>query len=464
MTNAGSMELDQAPAMPQADGSGLVDGARNAGVILLAGVAIGAGVVGAAIRGFVVTGAAEAQTPVGSVLDAHEPIEAEASRTRQVEEFAKVVTKNAAGGVTATRAGVFVLLEQCKDGAKPVSRKVVVSKADQPLGDCNVGSKVTVTYEKPLSGNWKNHSATKQTLKATRGNNHRFLFIEQDQPVPVPTVTATPVPTPNVPANPAEPAPGTPTPPVTPPGTPPVITPPNNPYASGKIGADISWAQCSGSSNTVVGSVANFSFGVIDIEDGLGYSANPCLASEVNDFTSDGIPVTFYVNTGWYSGSAHVNPNSPTVCATGDEICLARNYGYNNALFAVQTAASEGISVAGLTVGEDLEEDNTWSTGEPTSAQQNEASLEGTEAGLLASGVSKVLFYTNQSAETDIIAGYQNGFPVWFAPGVSTAAAAAPYCTNGEGSVNGGSVYMVQFEGSTTTGTTGIPIDEEVVC
>ncbi|HZL08343.1 MAG TPA: hypothetical protein VFC50_04070 [Candidatus Dormibacteraeota bacterium] len=454
MTGPNAAALERGSAVPQPDNLGLMDYARNAPTVVLASLAIAAGVVSAAIKGLADPSLAGAQAAAADIFNGHEPVAAEASRTGQVQEYAKVAAQTSTGATTPIKPNIFVLREQCKDGSKAVNRKVVVTRSVQPLGSCNIGSPVTVTDEKPRSSDWQNGKPTKERIpKATRKNNHHFVFTEQQ-------IAETPV-TPPASVAPAEPAPVPPLPPVTLPPTP--VTPPvtKDPFASGNVGTDISWPQCNGSNNTVEGSVSNFSFGLVGIQDGLGYSVNPCLASEVADFTGNDF---LYVNTGWYSGSAHVNPNSPNVCATGDEVCLAYNYGYNNALFAVQTAANEGISVTGMTVGEDLEESNTWSQGQPNSAQQNESSLQGTHDGLLASGVAKVLFYTNPSAETDIIANYQNGWPEWFASGATTAAEAAQYCTNGAGSVNGGPVEIVQFEGSTTTGTTGIPVDEDYVC
>jgi len=187
------------------------DNAKTAGAILLSGLSLGA-VVGTAVEGVVSAIAAEAQTP-----DTHEL--ATTSRTRQVEEYVTVIAKNAT-------PGTFVFLEQCKDGPRKVEHSVVYDKSDQPLGDCSIGGGVTVTEEKPSSGSWENKSATEQRiLKATRNNNHSFVFIEQEQGESTPFAPTMTTPTTPTLTAPVEAAP--PSPPVSPaPPPPPVTTPP----------------------------------------------------------------------------------------------------------------------------------------------------------------------------------------------------------------------------------------------
>src|SRR5579883_2936713 len=90
-------------------------------------------------------------------------------------------------------------------------------------------------------------------------------------------------------------------------------------YPSGSTGYDVSWPNCA------TKPPSHPRFGIVGVNDGAGYSQNPCLAKEAAWFPSAGL----YVNTGWYNQSSHINPTSPKVCASGDENCLAYNYGYN---------------------------------------------------------------------------------------------------------------------------------------
>lgn len=197
--------------------AGFVDTAKNVGSLVAAGLSLGA--VGTA-EALVATSVADAQgTTV--LIDTHAT--ATTSRAETVEEYASITTKNAAGVTIKPQFGQFVLLEQCKDGSTTVHRKVTYDKTEQPLGDCNVGSKVTVAV-KPLSGDWQNKTPSKKVLKATRKNNGRFTFTEQEvTPTPAP---ATPQPTPPSPVTVTTPPANTQTTPTTP--SPPPPPPPTD--------------------------------------------------------------------------------------------------------------------------------------------------------------------------------------------------------------------------------------------
>ena len=451
---------------------GFADRALQAGAVALAGLSFAA--VGTALKGFIDTSSTEAQT-TGNILGSSDL--ATTSRSQQVEEYVNLTTENSTGaklsGLNHTR---FVFLEQCKDGSKQVNRQVTVTKTIQALGLCNVGSKVTASPEKPLSGSWKAKPA-KMVLKATRHNNHSFKFVEQEENTPTTPVSTTST-TPAPPTTAQTPPPSTTTtpPPVTttppPPPPPPPVTPSSqNPFPAGENGPDDSWAQCTGPNNsndTLTGSVSNFNFGIVDLQDGLGYSANPCLASEANDFTLKGIPVTYYINSGLNVNSTHLrNPNTPYNCGPTDLVCTYKEYGYNNALQAVAAANNAGINVASgdSTVAVDVEQNNTWDTTDGTTNDNiyNQASLEGDFAGLQASGVKNVILYSNTSGYNQFFgSSYQPGWNMWLPTGENTTAGAVQFCnTIGP---DGGNVELVQSSGQTTTGTTGIPIDVDTGC
>src|ERR1051326_1528465 len=103
-------------------------------------------------------------------------------------------------------------------------------------------------------------------------------------------------------------------------------------YTSGTTGVDISWPNCTTS-------VPSVTFGIVGVTDGQGYSTSPCIAKEASHFKN----LSLYVNTGWYNQSTHINPTSPKVCATGDNNCLAYNYGYNAGLYALNAAQSAAV-------------------------------------------------------------------------------------------------------------------------
>ena len=492
--------------------AGLVDRAQNAGAVLLAGLAFGA--IGTAAESLATISEADAQTP-STMFDAHEL--ATASRSpQQVEEYIQVIAKNAANATVARPNHTFVFLEQCKDGSKEVSRRVTDNKNVQPLGDCNVGSKVTVTEEMSLSGAWQNKSPLRQRiLKATRGNNHRFSFIEQAIAPATPTPpspiiapappantqpTPTPIPTPNQTIEVNEVALNSsgatiPTPTNTfeydwtcngvdegivtvnsdpqvlgscPEGQAVTITEeaplgtqkwtelstspqsftvgssvveatftdqevaqtlPGDPYTSGEVGVDISWPQCGQPAPT------GADFGIVGVNDGLGYSTNPCLAAEAAYFPSD--KLSLYVNTGWNSSSAHATGISPKVCVAGNEDCFAYDYGYNAGLYAYNAALSLGITSPTWEL--DVETINTWSS----NTVQNQNSLQGEYDALKASGATTVDAYSTTAQWDGLTGSWINNWPSVGATTWTTPSEAATYCTGHE--FTGGPSYLMQF-------------------
>jgi hypothetical protein len=201
-------------------------------------------------------------------------------------------------------------------------------------------------------------------------------------------------------------------------------------YITGSVGNDISWPNCS----SKIASTAKF--GIVGVTDGLGYSTNPCLAKEASHFSNPSL----YVNTGWNSTSSHINASSPRVCTTGDNNCLAYNYGYNAGLYGYNAATSVGVhsSVWWL----DVETSNTWST----TAAQNQNSLQGENDALVANGVTTVGVYSTTAQWQSITSGWKNGLPNWGATTWTTAKQAAKYCTGHD--FTGGGTWLIQFKGS----------------
>src|SRR5579871_5863290 len=98
--------------------TGLSGRFREASVLSLAGLAMAAGTAGAAIKGAGRANASEIRT-------------AQVSGSKKVQEYAKIVVKNSAGDRVPLPQGTFILEEKCKDGNKPVSRRVIVRKSVQ---------------------------------------------------------------------------------------------------------------------------------------------------------------------------------------------------------------------------------------------------------------------------------------------------------------------------------------------
>jgi hypothetical protein len=207
-------------------------------------------------------------------------------------------------------------------------------------------------------------------------------------------------------------------------------------YNTGTVGTDISWPNCTAK-------VSSSAFGIVGVTNGLGYSTNPCLKTEASHFSN----LSLYVNTGWYSGSSNVNPTSPHVCVTGDNNCLAYNYGYNAGLYAYNAAT--GLAIHSTTWWLDVETSNTWSS----DALQNQNSLQGEADALTTAGVTTVGVYSTTAQWQSVTGGWQNGMPNWGATTWTTAKQASKYCSGHN--FSGGGTWLIQFSGK---------LDQDYVC
>jgi len=199
-------------------------------------------------------------------------------------------------------------------------------------------------------------------------------------------------------------------------------------YPTGTTGFDVSWPNCSATPPS------NPHFGIVGVSDGTGYSQNPCLAQEAAWFPS----INLYVNTGWNDQSIYLNPNSPKVCAAGDNNCLAYNYGYNAGLYALNYANSQSVHASAWWF--DVEISNTWNT----DVVQNQNSLQGEYDALVANGVATVGVYSTTAQWQSVTGGWSNNWPSWGATTWTTASGALTYCTGHE--FTGGPSYFMQYK------------------
>lgn len=201
-------------------------------------------------------------------------------------------------------------------------------------------------------------------------------------------------------------------------------------HPSGTSGYDVSWPNCGAKPPR------HPAFGIVGVSDGTGYSQNPCLAQQAAWFPN----ASLYVNTGWYDQSSHVNATSPRVCATGDQDCLAYNYGYNAGLYALTYASSQNI--ASTTWWLDVETSNTWNA----DTTQNRNSLQGEYDALRAHGVATVGVYSTTYQWDTLTGTWLNNWPNWGATTVRTARQAAKFCTGHR--FTGGPTDLIQYSGS----------------
>ncbi len=210
-------------------------------------------------------------------------------------------------------------------------------------------------------------------------------------------------------------------------------------YQTGSKGIDVSYPNCSTS-------LPNVAFGVVGVTGGLAYSHNNCLAAEASNFSN----LSLYANTGWYNQSTHINPTSPKVCSTGDNNCLAYNYGYNAGLDAFNTANNQKIHSS--TWWLDVETMNTWNT----DVVQNQNSLQGEYDALTRSGVTSVGVYSTTAQWQTITGSWKNGWVSWGATTWTTAAQAQTYCTGHQ--FTGGQSLLMQFKSKRSQ------VDQDVAC
>lgn len=212
-------------------------------------------------------------------------------------------------------------------------------------------------------------------------------------------------------------------------------------------GYDISYPQCGRSLP------AKPAFGIVGVNKGLAFSANPCLASEIA--WAGGTRAQLYANTGnpgpalsshWPTGQT-----TPRTCAAAnpDTADCAYDYGWNAAADSVADAAAawSALHLAGSPAASawwlDVETSNSWRS----ATALNVAALQGEVASLRARGVSTVGIYST-AYQWGVITGSSTAFGAsasWIA-GASSQKTAQSRCAGP--SFTGGRVALVQYPAS----------------
>ena len=210
-------------------------------------------------------------------------------------------------------------------------------------------------------------------------------------------------------------------------------------------GYDISYPQCNGAFP------ANPAFGIVGVNGGRVFSANPCLAAQIA--WGGGAAAELYANTGnpgpalsthWPAGQT-----SPRLCdaADPDTADCAYDYGWNAAEHSFQTAQAAYQSL-GLTASPaatrwwlDVETSNSWRD----VPSLNIAALAG-EVDYLrtAAGVTRLGFYSTQQQWNTITGGSLSfsAYPSWVAGG-GTLRGAQQLCTRPP--FTGGATVLAQY-------------------
>ena len=178
---------------------------------------------------------------------------------------------------------------------------------------------------------------------------------------------------------------------------------------SSPTGYDVSYPQCGGPLPS------NILFGIVGVNDGIVYSANPCLGagSSASELQWAGQNAILYANTGNPGPSlSHHWPNgqtSPKQCNTtsspgSDTANCAYDYGWNAAADSYQDGVNAYVSLGWAPTGStrtpvanqwwlDVEIANSWES----NLANNVADLQGAVDYLVSVGASGVGFYSSPS-------------------------------------------------------------------
>jgi hypothetical protein len=226
---------------------------------------------------------------------------------------------------------------------------------------------------------------------------------------------------------------------------------------SAATGYDIGYPQCGGPFPS------DPAFGVVGVNDGIVYAANPCLGPELSwaQAAANHAPA-FYANTAdpgqAYSSHWPVGQTAPQPCTADapDSTSCSYDYGWNAAKdsFGDAVAAGGGAAAAAAPWWLDVETANSWETleaayGPTAAAQENDSqALLGAVAALHDSGVASVGVYSTSYQWGQITGGPATtgtrfaADPSWVA-GNGSAAAAQGLC--GTTGFTGGPVKLAQY-------------------
>jgi hypothetical protein len=235
--------------------------------------------------------------------------------------------------------------------------------------------------------------------------------------------------------------------------TPVVSAAPTRPPKSAPVGSDISWPQCNGSYPSTP------SFGIVGVNKGIVFSANPCLSSEIA--WAGGTAAQLYANTGnpgptlsahWPDGQifpAACNLSRTPLVSDRDTVDCAYDYGYNaaadsyfDAVLAYGQLGLVSATPASSLWWFDVETSNSWRS----DVSMNVAVLQGAVA-YLSSAVgapSNIGFYSTQY-QWDQITGGSLAFAAYksWVAGAPNARGATANCL-GPG-FTGGGVALSQY-------------------
>ena len=188
----------------------------------------------------------------------------------------------------------------------------------------------------------------------------------------------------------------------------------HSPVYNTQIAFDVSWPNCQTSLTY------NSQYGLVGVNAGLAFTTNPCMHQEASHFER----YSLYLNTGYPGVSvAARHLIQPVTCQLSDNPCIAYDYGYQAAVFAIRTAALQGLHTNQWWL--DVENANSWS--DDTSL--NRASLEGMVQAIKDTTLFSNIGYYSYPGQWDLLTGsWDAKLPAWIATGTTAANTAQQAC------------------------------------
>src|SRR5665811_1251949 len=186
-------------------------------------------------------------------------------------------------------------------------------------------------------------------------------------------------------------------------------------------GNDISWPQCpkDGGGNGLPGPMTSASFAVLGLTDGGSFRANPCLARQVASVK------TRHLWAGAYAISTYpTNAELARHGGTGTMTQRLRRVGAAQAGFNLATMARVGLQSPMVWVDVEPRTQSPWST----SADNNNAVIDGVIARYQAAGVRAGIYSYNKAWKVITGARVLPGVPTWVPVGHTSGAEAAATC------------------------------------
>jgi hypothetical protein len=204
------------------------------------------------------------------------------------------------------------------------------------------------------------------------------------------------------------------------------------------VGVDVSWPNCKANPS-------NAAFGIVGVTGGLDFSGNDCLRSEAAWFSAP----MLYMNSGWPGTDFHLQfKNSPRRCHDDNSTCLAYNYGFHAAQYALSYADSQLVHINRWWI--DVETDNSWTS----DIQQNQAAIKGMINAVKQNVLeAKVGIYSYPGQWEQLVGSWRPALPAWVATGGSDRSLAIEAC-NGA-SFTAGTVTLAQYTSS---------LDQDLAC